>query len=71
MTWHVLAGDCGDVYELLLRNWCQDNGVETDDVTLAKMLSLHLERGVGYLSGTRFIRSIDDLLVLGFKGAEG
>ena len=70
MAWHVFAGDCGEVYEMLLRNWCLNNGVGTDDATLAKMFSLHLERGVGYLSGTRFILGIDDLLALGFEGVE-
>ena len=68
MTWQVFAGDCGEVYEMLLRNWCKDSGIDTDEATLARMLSLHLERGIGYLSGTRFICCIDDLLALGFNG---
>lgn len=70
MTWHVFAGDCGEVYEMLLKSWCLNNGVGTDDATLAKMFNLHLERGVGYLSGTRFILGIDDLLALAFEGVE-
>ena len=66
MAWHTFAGDAGSVYEMLLSNWCADNNLGKDPDTLAKYFTLHLERGIGYLSGTNFIKSIDDLLRLGF-----
>lgn len=67
MSWHTFAGDMGCVYEALLIDWCRNNCLGTDEITLAKYFSLHLERGIGYLSGTNFIRSIDDLLALGLE----
>ncbi len=66
MTWHTFAGEVGGVYEMLLSRWCMDNNLGTDPDTLVKYFNLHLERGIGYLSGTNFIRSIEDLLSLGF-----
>ena len=66
MSWHTFAGEAGSVYEMLLSHWCSENNLGTDPETLAKYFSLHLERGIGYLSGTNFIKSIDDLLCLGF-----
>lgn len=70
MSWHTFAGEIGGIYEILLMQWCRNNNLETDQETMAKYFSLHLERGIGYLSGTNFIKSIDDLLELGFvKGA--
>lgn len=66
MTWQTFAGDAGSVYEMLLSSWCLDNNLGKDPETLAKYFTLHLERGIGYLSGTNFIKSIDDLLRLGF-----
>lgn len=67
MSWFTFAGEFGDVYEMLLVRWCRENDLDTDEETLSKYFSLHLERGVGYLSGTHFIRSVDDLLSLGFE----
>lgn len=68
MPWQVFAGEYGSVYELLLVDWCRDREIPVDQATLARMFCLHLERGIAYLSGTRFIRGIDDLLALGFEG---
>ena len=36
----------------------------TDEETLAKYFKLHLERGIAHLSGTNFIKSLDDLVHL-------
>ena len=66
MTWQTFIGEGGIAYEMLLINWCQENHIDTDPDTLAKYFYLHLERGIGYLSGTKFITSIDDLLELAF-----
>ncbi len=39
----------------------------TDEVTVAKYFRLNLERGIAYLYGTGFIKSIDDLLKIAVK----
>lgn len=66
MSWSTFGGEYGEVYELLLKQWCTNNGLGCEAKTLAYYFSLHLDRGIGYLSATNFIRSIDDLLALSF-----
>lgn len=65
MTWQTFAGEHEGTYKALLVRWCIDNGIDVDETTLTHYLCLHIERGIGYLSGTNFIKSIDDLLKLG------
>ena len=47
-----------------------DSNLESDDETVAKYFTLNLERGIGYLSGTGFIKSVEDLLKLAVKERE-
>lgn len=64
MSWFTFAGENGEVYDALMRKWCLKMGLPTDDMTLEKYFMLNLERGIAHLSGTGFIKSIDDLLGL-------
>lgn len=64
MSWFTFAGEYSELYEALVKEWCISKGLPTDDETIAKYFKLHLERGIGYLSGTNFIRNLDDLLNL-------
>ena len=66
MSWYTFSGEYSEIYEMLMKQWCIAQGLPTDSETLAKYFMLHLERGIGYLSGTKFITSIDDLLRLSF-----
>lgn len=68
MSWYTFAGEYSEVYEALIKAWCLDHDIPTDDETLAKYFKLHLERGIAYLSGTNFIKSLDDLLNLTLEG---
>lgn len=67
MSWYTFGGEYSDLYEALIKAWCIQKGFDTDDETLAKYFRLHLERGIAYLSGTNFIKSIDDLLFLALE----
>lgn len=67
MSWYTFGGEYSDLYEALIKAWCIQKGFNTDDETLAKYFKLHLERGIAYLSGTNFIKSIDDLLFLALE----
>lgn len=67
MSWYTFGGEYSDLYEALVKVWCIQKGFDTDDETLAKYFKLHLERGIAYLSGTNFIKSIDDLLFLALE----
>lgn len=62
MSWLTFAGEYHELYEALLKQWCINHDLGTDSDTLAKYFKLHLERGISYLSGTNYIKSITDLL---------
>ena len=40
---------------------------ESTEENLSKYFKLHLERGISYLTGTNFIKSLDDLLCLALE----
>ena len=62
MSWLTFAGEYHELYEALIKEWCIENDLGTDNDTIAKYFKLPLERGIGYLSGTKFVRDIKDLL---------
>lgn len=68
MSWYTFAGEYSDLYEALIIAWCKKMDIPTDNETMAKYIKMHIERGISYLSGTNFIRELDDLLRLGVAG---
>ena len=62
MSWYTFSGEYSDLYDALIRAWCIESGLSTDEDTLSKYFKLHLERGIAYLAGTNFIKNLDDLL---------
>lgn len=64
MSWFTFAGENHELYEALIKEWCLENSLPLDEKTLSKYFKLHLERGIGYLSGTNFIKNIKNLLDL-------
>ena len=64
MSWFTFSGEYNELYEAILKAWCIQMNMPTDEETLSKYFKLHLERGIAHLSGTGFIKSIDDLLSL-------
>ena len=71
MSWLTFAGEHYELYEALIKQWCIDNNLGLDNDTLAKYFKLHLERGIGYLCGTNFIKNIEDLLNLALEAEDG
>lgn len=67
MSWYTFGGEYSDLYDALIRAWCIEMGLPTDDATLQKYFHLNLERGIAHLSGTGFIKSLDDLVALAVK----
>lgn len=67
MSWYTFGGEYHEVYEALVKAWCLKMGLSIDDETVSKYFRLNLERGIAYLSGTGFIKSIDDILGLAVK----
>lgn len=66
MTWYTFAGEYNEVYDALIKAWCIKMQIPLTEENLSKYFKLHLERGIGYLSGTNFIKNTNDLLKLGW-----
>lgn len=64
MSWFTFAGEYSELYEALMKAWCIKMELPTDTETLSKYFRLHLERGIAHLSGTNFIKNLDDLVHL-------
>ena len=64
MSWYTFGGEDSDLYEALIIAWCRSKNLPLDHETVSKYFKLHLERGISYLCGTNFIKSINDLLEL-------
>lgn len=67
MSWYTFGGEYYEIYEALIKAWCINMGLPTDNDSLSKYFRLNLERGIAHLCGTGFIKSIDDLLKLAVK----
>lgn len=67
MSWFTFSGEYSEVYEALIKEWCIEQGMDTNEETMAKYFRLHLERGIAYLSGTNFIKDIESLLNLSLE----
>ena len=64
MSWYTFGGEYSDLYEAIVKQWCIDQGLPTDEDTLAKYFRLNLERGIAHLCGPGFIKNLEDLLTL-------
>ena len=64
MSWYTFGGEYSDLYDALMIAWCKRMNLPTDEETLSKYFKLHLERGIAHLSGTNFIKNLDDLVHL-------
>ncbi|MGB8946484.1 MAG: DNA sulfur modification protein DndE [Streptomyces sp.] len=61
MSWKTFTSPYGDVYLALLKQRCLMDGEEPTDEAVARTLTVHLHRGIGYLHGTD-LRSIEQLV---------
>lgn len=62
MTWRVFGGEMSDILLIALKQRCYNDGLATDEETLATQFRLHLHRGIGYLAGDPNIKKIEDLI---------
>lgn len=67
MSWYTFAGEYSELYEALIMAWCLEKAIEPNEENLSKFFKLHLERGISYLTGTNFIKNLDDLLTLALE----
>jgi DNA sulfur modification protein DndE len=64
MSWQVFGGEYGELYWAAVKARCYQDGLATDDSTVAQQFRLHLHRGIGYLAAPNAMRSIRDVLAL-------
>ncbi|MBC9717836.1 DNA sulfur modification protein DndE [Streptomyces sp. TRM66268-LWL] len=62
MTWKTFAGQHRDLYLALLKQRCVVDGDEPTDENVAKALTVHLHRGIGYLGGHKEMTRIEGLI---------
>ena len=69
MSWITFAGEYHEIYAVLVKAWCINQGLAVDEDSLAGYFKLHLNRGIAYLAGTNVIRNLDDLVDLALEEA--
>lgn len=62
MSWFTFGGEYADLYEALVKAWCENVGFPVDDETVSRYFRLHLERGIAHLNGSGVVRNLDDLI---------
>lgn len=67
MSWYTFAGEFNELYEALIVEWCIEKDIIPTEDNVSKYFKLHLERGISYLSGTNFIKNLEDLLNLALE----
>ena len=70
MTWRIFGGEIADFLLIALKQRCHNDGLGTDQETLASQFRLHLHRGIGYLAGDPSIKKIEDLIAIILNGNE-
>jgi len=64
MAWQTFGGDCHELYEALLLQRCEEDGIGTDPASVAHYFRLHLNRGINYLSSKKGPKNKEELLNL-------
>ncbi|MBB4917448.1 DNA sulfur modification protein DndE [Streptosporangium saharense] len=64
MSWRTFSGSHGDIYLALLKQRCMRDEDSLSDEGVARTLTIHLHRGIGYLAGGRNLVKIEDLMRL-------
>jgi DNA sulfur modification protein DndE len=67
LTWRVFGGKSSDLLSIALKQRCYQDGLGTDQETLATQFRLHLHRGIGYLAGDSNLENLEGLIALGLK----
>ncbi|MEU7222873.1 DNA sulfur modification protein DndE [Streptomyces chrestomyceticus] len=62
MTWKTFAGQYGDIYLGLLKQRCAVIGQPLSDENLARILTVHLHRGIGYLGADKEMATVEGMV---------
>jgi DNA sulfur modification protein DndE len=64
MTWQTFGGEYFEIYDALMRQRCHNDGMDSDNLVMAKYFRLHLNRGINYLASKNGPKNSSDLLML-------
>lgn len=64
MSWKVFGGEYADIYYALLKERCLQDGLKTDDASLAEQFKIHLHRGIAYLAGNKKVKGVKEMVLL-------
>ena len=64
IAWDTFGGEIADSLLIALKQRCYQDGLDLNRDTLRKQFTLHLHRGLGYLSGDENLDSIEKLVQL-------
>ena len=67
MSWYTFAGEYSEIYEALIIEWCAEKRIELTEENLSKYFKNTRSSVISYLTGTNFIKSLDDLLSLALE----
>ncbi|MBB2747088.1 UNVERIFIED_ORG: DNA sulfur modification protein DndE [Microbispora rosea subsp. rosea] len=70
MSWRTFSGSYGDIYLALLKQRCMQDGEGVSGEEIARTLTVHLHRGIGYLAGRRNLLKVEDLMSLALEHRE-
>ncbi|WP_435059399.1 DNA sulfur modification protein DndE [Streptomyces sp. bgisy060] len=62
MTWKTFAGQYRDIYLALLKQRCVADGEDLTEENVARTLTVHLHRGIGYLGGHKELTTLEGLV---------
>ena len=62
MSWRTFGGENEDLYDALIRQRCQQDGLPLTPESLSYQFRLHLHRGISYLAGEKDMDSLAKLI---------
>ena len=62
MTWTVFGGEYEGIYAALVKQRCENDGIEGTDTALAEQFRLHLHRGISYLVADKSTHTISRMV---------
>lgn len=62
MDWKTFGGEYADLYWVLLKERCKEDGVSVDDETVCRSFRLHLHRGIAYIAAPGAESGLPDLM---------
>jgi DNA sulfur modification protein DndE len=64
MTWKVFGGEYCDLFDALIKERCDQDGIELSKKNLTKQLKLHIHRGISYMDTNPPINDIRSFITL-------